>query len=264
MDDTKTCKLVLLGNGSVGKTSIIERFRTDGFIKIYKQTVGCDFVEKTLDIRGAPCKISVWDIGGQSINSDNLKNYVEGADGIFFCYDVTDSKSFDDLGDWHGKVEELYDKKDAALEREFALKQNPEKKKSRRKCPKAKRANLYLTGNKIDLIAQRQVTENAHVNFITDSGLKDGFFVSAGSGENVLTAFYKVAAETLGITLSGFELEFTKKVLGVKIFEDEAGGKGKLKGSAKIEEEDKASHEAVMAIMNGEGGGGGGCNCVLQ
>ena len=36
-------KLILLGNGSVGKTSIISRFTDDGFAKVYKQTVGLDF-----------------------------------------------------------------------------------------------------------------------------------------------------------------------------------------------------------------------------
>ena len=35
-------KLILLGNGSVGKTSIISRFTDDGFAKVYKQTVGLD------------------------------------------------------------------------------------------------------------------------------------------------------------------------------------------------------------------------------
>ena len=47
-----TCKLVLLGNGSVGKTSIIARFVSDGFARVYKQTVGLDFFEKRLELRG--------------------------------------------------------------------------------------------------------------------------------------------------------------------------------------------------------------------
>lgn len=43
-----TCKLILLGNGSVGKSAIIERFVADGFDRVYKQTVGLDFFEKKL------------------------------------------------------------------------------------------------------------------------------------------------------------------------------------------------------------------------
>lgn len=41
----QTCKLCLVGNGSVGKTSIVQRFLDDGFQRIYKQTVGVDFLE---------------------------------------------------------------------------------------------------------------------------------------------------------------------------------------------------------------------------
>lgn len=45
----QTCKLILLGNGSVGKSSLIARFVRDGFDRVYKQTVGVDFFEKRLD-----------------------------------------------------------------------------------------------------------------------------------------------------------------------------------------------------------------------
>ena len=49
--DVTVCKLILLGNGSVGKTSICQRFKDDGFQKVYRQTVGLDFLEKKLEIR---------------------------------------------------------------------------------------------------------------------------------------------------------------------------------------------------------------------
>ena len=63
-------KLILLGNGSVGKTSIIARFTEDGFTKVYKQTVGLDFFEKLVTLRGEKrARLQIWDIGGQSIGS---------------------------------------------------------------------------------------------------------------------------------------------------------------------------------------------------
>ena len=74
------CKLVLLGNGSVGKTSIISRFVEDGFEKVYKQTIGIDFFEKLVPIRGdTRMKLQVWDIGGQSISSKMLPRYIYGS-----------------------------------------------------------------------------------------------------------------------------------------------------------------------------------------
>ena len=71
-----TTSLAIVGDGSVGKSSIIEVFRNDGFELIYKQTIGIDFYEKKLRIRGdIYVSLRVWDIGGQSINSKNLKVY---------------------------------------------------------------------------------------------------------------------------------------------------------------------------------------------
>jgi GTPase SAR1 family protein len=51
MSGPAVCKLTLIGNGSVGKTSICQRFRDDGFQLVYRQTVGIDFLEKRLEVR---------------------------------------------------------------------------------------------------------------------------------------------------------------------------------------------------------------------
>ena len=49
---TKSCKVILLGNGSVGKTSICARFLENGFSPEYKQTVGLDTLSKQVTVRG--------------------------------------------------------------------------------------------------------------------------------------------------------------------------------------------------------------------
>lgn len=61
--------------------------------------MGCDFFEKTMDFRGKTVKTQIWDIGGQSLSSKNLPNYVLGSSVLFLCYDVTDPQSFGDLVD---------------------------------------------------------------------------------------------------------------------------------------------------------------------
>jgi Ras-related protein Rab-28 len=96
----QTLKLILVGNGSAGKTSICTRFKEDGFRKVYRQTVGIDFLEKRLKVRDKEVALQVWDIGGQSIGSKMLPQYVWGADIVFLCYDVTDAQSFADAEDW--------------------------------------------------------------------------------------------------------------------------------------------------------------------
>ena len=60
-----------MGNGTVGKTSIISRFCDDKYSKSYKQTIGLDFFVKKIDFPDSNVQVTlqVWDIGGQSIFS---------------------------------------------------------------------------------------------------------------------------------------------------------------------------------------------------
>ena len=104
-DAPAVCKLVLLGNGSVGKTSLCARFRDDGFARVYAQTVGVDFYERRLRVRGRDVALQVWDVGGQSLASAMMPQYVFGAGVVFLCYDVTDAQSFADVEDWLGLVD---------------------------------------------------------------------------------------------------------------------------------------------------------------
>ena len=63
-------KVVVLGNGTVGKTSLIMRFCEDHFARSYKQTIGVDFFVKRLELPGdINVALQIWDIGGQSIFS---------------------------------------------------------------------------------------------------------------------------------------------------------------------------------------------------
>jgi GTPase SAR1 family protein len=111
MPRERQCKLVVIGDGSVGKTSVIKAFVDDGFQRAYKQvvssrvckrvltalqqTIGCDFFEKSIILQQQTrVSLSVWDVGGQSAASNNIANYLEGAHVGFFCYDVTNAESF--------------------------------------------------------------------------------------------------------------------------------------------------------------------------
>ena len=61
-------KVILVGDGAVGKTSLATRFTEDNFNKKYKQTIGVDFFVKRIQIGGKyHITLQIWDIGGQSI-----------------------------------------------------------------------------------------------------------------------------------------------------------------------------------------------------
>eukprot|EP00056_Hartaetosiga_gracilis_P004634 m.76697 g.76697 ORF g.76697 m.76697 type:complete len:118 (+) comp11894_c0_seq3:86-439(+) len=80
-DRIHTIKIVLLGNGSCGKTSIISRYCQENFGEAYLQTIGLDFFLKRLDLPdGSHATLQIWDIGGQSIGGKMLPTYLENAD----------------------------------------------------------------------------------------------------------------------------------------------------------------------------------------
>ena len=52
MSNSDYVSLSIIGDGSTGKSTIINAFKTEGFQPVYKQTVGIDFYEKSLKLRG--------------------------------------------------------------------------------------------------------------------------------------------------------------------------------------------------------------------
>jgi GTPase SAR1 family protein len=164
-----------------------------------------------IQVRGKFVSLKVWDIGGQSIHSKNIKQYVGSSNAIFLVYDVTNPESFSNLEDWLGLV---------------------------RKHSTAK--HVYIVGNKIDLIALRQITEAQHGRFILQNDLQGGMFMSAKSGENVVKAFYQVAGDIIGIKLTQYELAFHDKVITATIQVPQADNEGRTAFADEIEAEDLA------------------------
>lgn len=98
-------KVILLGDGAVGKTSIANRFADDQFSQKYKQTVGVDFFMKRINLPPKhQVSLQIWDIGGQSIGSKMVSSYIAGAHAVLLCYDITNYESFANLEDWHRLV----------------------------------------------------------------------------------------------------------------------------------------------------------------
>ena len=80
-------KVVVLGNGTVGKTSVIMRFCEDHFARSYKQTIGVDFFVKRLELPGnVQVALQVWDIGGQSIFGKMIQTYIYEANAVISNY----------------------------------------------------------------------------------------------------------------------------------------------------------------------------------
>lgn len=95
-------KVVMLGDGAVGKTAITTRFTLGGFEADYKRTIGSDFAIKELDLKDikAKVKLQVWDLAGQPRFEIVRQGFYRGARGGLLVYDVTRRRTFLNIDNW--------------------------------------------------------------------------------------------------------------------------------------------------------------------
>ena len=128
-------KVIIVGAGKVGKTSLTIRFAEDRFRESYLPTLGVDFLTKNLTVNKKNIKLQLWDTGGQEFVMSLLPFYFSGAAGGVLVYDITNRNSFNSLDYWLKQI-----------------RQN------------AGDIPVTLAGNKIDIADQRKVsTEEAQV-----------------------------------------------------------------------------------------------------
>ena len=73
-------KVVIVGNGAVGKSSMIQRYCKGIFTKDYKKTIGVDFLERQIDVDGEDVRLMLWDTAGQEEFDAITKAYYRGKD----------------------------------------------------------------------------------------------------------------------------------------------------------------------------------------
>ena len=92
--------MLMLGDASVGKTSLTIRYISGFFQEDLKLTIGVDFYSKTTSFKDKKVKLQIWDFGGEERFRFLLSQYCKGANGAFFLYDITNQVSLDHLPDW--------------------------------------------------------------------------------------------------------------------------------------------------------------------
>ncbi|ETK87195.1 hypothetical protein F441_08477 [Phytophthora nicotianae CJ01A1] len=107
-DFEKTLKVIVVGNGNVGKTSMTTRYAKGRYTGMYKKTIGVDFMEKTVELRdlGETINLMIWDTAGQEEFDTLTSRYYKGAGAVIYVFSTVDRASFDDLPKWKRKVEE--------------------------------------------------------------------------------------------------------------------------------------------------------------
>ncbi|XP_050402655.1 ras-related protein Rab-23 [Patella vulgata] len=99
-------KVVVVGNGAVGKSSMIQRYCKGIFTKDYKKTIGVDFLERQIEVNNEDVRLMLWDTAGQEEFDAITKAYYRGAQGCVLAFSTVDRDSFEAIETWKKKVED--------------------------------------------------------------------------------------------------------------------------------------------------------------
>jgi len=158
-----SCKVVFLGDTSVGKSCLAVRFVRNDFFEFQEPTIGAAFLSKTMTHDNKRYKFEIWDTAGQERYRSLAPMYYRGARAAVIVYDITDEDSFKGAKSW---IRELKKKTSNCL--------------------------IILVGNKIDLKEKRKLNAHDVRDYARDNNI---IYMesSAKSGENVDQIFTKIA-----------------------------------------------------------------------
>nr|GAT54621.1 GTP-binding protein ryh1 [Mycena chlorophos] len=170
----KRTKIVLLGDQSVGKTSLITRFMYDTFDNTYQATIGIDFLSKTMYLEDRTVRLQLWDTAGQERFRSLIPSYIRDSSVAIVVFDITNRQSFLSTTKW---IEDV----------------------------RSERGNdviIVLVGNKADLSDKRQVTLEEATAKSTQLNIMF-METSAKAGHNVKSLFKKIAMSLPGMEKEG-------------------------------------------------------------
>lgn len=155
-------KLLIIGDSSVGKTSMLLSYTDNYFPESHLATIGVEYKVKEIETDKYNISLQIWDTAGQERFRSITKSFFRNTNGIIFVYDVTCRKSFQSVKEWI-KDSELHD---TGFEK-------------------------ILCGNKIDLKEKREV----NFDELEEFGMKkkiEVMEISAKERININDAFQKI------------------------------------------------------------------------
>ena len=201
MNYDKNCSILLIGDSSVGKTCLIQRYANGIFKKEYLSTIGFDFFSKQEMINNIKVLVKLWDTAGQERFKSLTQNYFRNAEGVALTYDVTNSESFDNLKFWIGSIKSNLGDKNIFMP-------------------------TIIVGNKIDMEDMRDISKEDAEKYANANGYKY-FETSAKTGQGVDEAFRYLIKQILKNSDKFDAIKEERK--SVKIHEN-AGDNQKKKG----------------------------------
>ncbi|KAF6725356.1 Ras-related protein Rab-7L1 [Oryzias melastigma] len=170
-------KILIVGDGNVGKSSFVNRYVSGQFNRTYKMTVGVDFAVKLLNWSDEEkVRLQLWDIAGQERFISMTRIYYKGAVGCIVMFDISSSSSFLSCRLW---------KQD--LDHKAML-------------PNGDPIPCILVANKCDL-AERAVSADTIDRFSRDNGFFTWMEASVKENKNIGEAMRRLVQEIFSVHL---------------------------------------------------------------
>jgi small GTP-binding protein len=167
-DDKKgfVFKITVIGDGAVGKTSLIKKYTQGSFQKDYIKTLGAQFSKYDEEINGENCKLFFWDIAGQDEWNFMRPTFYKGSKAAIIVFSHTDDESFEHIPDWHEDI-----------------------KKYCGDIP------IVVFGNKLDLVDEDELNDTKVEKLVEERGFLNYYKTSAKTGTGVYKGFQAIIKE---------------------------------------------------------------------
>ncbi|MHA1461296.1 MAG: Rab family GTPase [Promethearchaeota archaeon] len=159
-------KITVIGDGGVGKTSLIKKYTKGSFKKEYIKTLGAQFSKYDEKIEGSAVKLFFWDIAGQAEFSFMRPTFYKGSKAAIIVFSHAQDeldKSFNHIYDWHEDI-----------------------KKYCGDIP------IVLFGNKIDLVDDGSIEIDKVEEVVNKRDFLGFYKTSAKTGNGVYEAFQAI------------------------------------------------------------------------
>ncbi|XP_033741679.1 ras-related protein Rab-39B-like [Pecten maximus] len=159
-------RLILIGDSTVGKSSLLKYFTDGKFSEVCDPTVGVDFYARLLEVKqGVRVKLQLWDTAGQERFRSITRSYYRNSVGVLIVFDLTKRRSFENVDGWLKEARAHIEPYEAVY---------------------------MVVGQKADLEDQRQVTHR-EARLYAETNCLRYIETSAFSGQNVEEAFQSLA-----------------------------------------------------------------------
>ena len=101
MDCKYIFKIIIVGNSTVGKSSLLNRYIDNNFNDTYSTTIGVEFGVKYVTLNdNTPIKLQIWDTAGQESFRSITRLFYRASAGVILMYSIDNKNSFENLKTW--------------------------------------------------------------------------------------------------------------------------------------------------------------------